>query len=96
MKTGMKYRRPPTDLCIFISKFVHPAGPPFASRISLSPRCIKKNNVGFYRFYDYKDMASLFNFGVWFDKSKSLNFGFHQDLFEAWSSYSSQLQLWTK
>jgi hypothetical protein len=36
-----KYRRPPTDLCIFISKFVHPAGPPFASRASLSLFCSK-------------------------------------------------------
>jgi hypothetical protein len=30
----MKYWRPSSDLCIFIWKFVHPAGPPFASRVS--------------------------------------------------------------
>jgi MFS-type transporter involved in bile tolerance (Atg22 family) len=37
----IKYRLPSTDLCIFISKFVHSAGPPFASRASLPPFCIK-------------------------------------------------------
>jgi hypothetical protein len=39
----IKYRRPSTDLCIFISKFVYPAVPPFASRASLSPFCIRHN-----------------------------------------------------
>jgi hypothetical protein len=29
----IKYRRPPTDVRVFISKLVHPAGPPFASRV---------------------------------------------------------------
>jgi hypothetical protein len=43
----IKYRRPPTDLCIFISKFIHPAGPPFASRVSLPPFCIE-SCVGFF------------------------------------------------
>jgi hypothetical protein len=37
------------DFRIFISKFVHPGGPSFASRINLPPSCIKKKhnvNVG--------------------------------------------------
>jgi hypothetical protein len=38
----IKYRRRSTDLCIFLLKVVHPAGPPFASRAtSLPPFCIK-------------------------------------------------------
>jgi hypothetical protein len=47
----MKYRRPSTDLCIFLSKFAQSAGPPFASRASLPPFSIKHRTYGFSRVF---------------------------------------------